>query len=185
MATIPSSSCNVAGSLSSEGTGPGGRAAVRASPARSTDGVPASQDSRRRQASGVPGSSQCRHDCDNRSIGGPRLGSPRSSRDSSNLRARDPGPFNYPIEVFAEWRGGLLRECSIPRSDRKVEGAKVWRRGGDGALRAGSIETSGSPSRCALWWTTFAYSRVRWPGSRKLAQQSGERRLAVRQGFEF
>ena len=21
------------------------------------------------------------------------------------LRARDPGPFNYPIEVFAEWRG--------------------------------------------------------------------------------
>ena len=21
------------------------------------------------------------------------------------LRARDPGPFNYPIEVFSEWRG--------------------------------------------------------------------------------
>ena len=24
------------------------------------------------------------------------------------LRARDPGPFNYPIEVFAEWRGNAF-----------------------------------------------------------------------------
>jgi hypothetical protein len=27
------------------------------------------------------------------------------------LRALDPGPFNYPIEVFPEWRGKALAEC--------------------------------------------------------------------------
>ena len=26
------------------------------------------------------------------------------------LRAQDPGPFNYPIAVFSEWRGRVLRD---------------------------------------------------------------------------
>ena len=34
------------------------------------------------------------------------------------LRARDPGPFNYPIEVFCRMAGqGFLPQCSIPRSE--------------------------------------------------------------------
>jgi hypothetical protein len=28
------------------------------------------------------------------------------------LRARDPGPFNYPIEVFSEWRGKAFYLCA-------------------------------------------------------------------------
>ena len=28
------------------------------------------------------------------------------------MRARDPGPFNYPIEVFSEWRGKAFYLCA-------------------------------------------------------------------------
>lgn len=28
------------------------------------------------------------------------------------LRARDPGPFNYPVEVFSEWRGKAFYLCA-------------------------------------------------------------------------
>jgi hypothetical protein len=28
------------------------------------------------------------------------------------LRARDPGPFNYPIDVFSEWRGKAFYLCT-------------------------------------------------------------------------
>jgi hypothetical protein len=31
------------------------------------------------------------------------------------LRAQDPGPFNYPIGVFSEWRG-LLPQRAVPRA---------------------------------------------------------------------
>jgi len=38
------------------------------------------------------------------------------------LRARDPGPFNYPIEVFAEWRGKAFYLNGRYRArSRKVE----------------------------------------------------------------
>ena len=32
------------------------------------------------------------------------------------LRARDPGPFNYPIEVFGEWRGKAFYLCARYRA---------------------------------------------------------------------
>ena len=35
----------------------------------------------------------------------------RSSRQLE-LRARDPGPFNYPIAVFPEWRGKSFYLCA-------------------------------------------------------------------------
>lgn len=28
------------------------------------------------------------------------------------MRARDPGPFNYPIDVFSEWRGKAFYLCA-------------------------------------------------------------------------
>ena len=28
------------------------------------------------------------------------------------MRARDPGPFNYPIEVFPDWRGKAFYLCA-------------------------------------------------------------------------
>jgi len=28
-----------------------------------------------------------------------------------DMRARDPGPFNYPIEVFSDWRGKAFYLC--------------------------------------------------------------------------
>jgi hypothetical protein len=28
------------------------------------------------------------------------------------LRAADPGPFNYPVEVFSEWRGKAFYLCA-------------------------------------------------------------------------
>ncbi len=38
------------------------------------------------------------------------------------LRARDPGPFNYPIAVFAEWRGKAFYLCVRYRArSRKAE----------------------------------------------------------------
>ena len=39
------------------------------------------------------------------------------------LRAQDPGPFNYPIAVFSEWRGKALTaaECF-----REIEGNEVF-----------------------------------------------------------
>ena len=38
------------------------------------------------------------------------------------LRARDPGPFNYPIEVFAEWRGkAVCLNVRYRARSRKVE----------------------------------------------------------------
>ena len=38
------------------------------------------------------------------------------------LRARDPGPFNYPIEVFAEWRGkAFYLNVRYRARSRKVE----------------------------------------------------------------
>ena len=38
------------------------------------------------------------------------------------LRARDPGPFNYPIEVFAEWRGkAFYLNVRYRAHTRKVE----------------------------------------------------------------
>jgi hypothetical protein len=39
------------------------------------------------------------------------------------LRSQDPGPFNYPIAVFAEWRGKAfylnVRSRSKPREPRR------------------------------------------------------------------
>jgi hypothetical protein len=32
------------------------------------------------------------------------------------LRAADPGPFNYPIEVFSEWRGKAFYICAKYRA---------------------------------------------------------------------
>jgi hypothetical protein len=38
------------------------------------------------------------------------------------LRARDPGPFNYPLEVFSEWRGkAFYLNCRYRARRRKVE----------------------------------------------------------------
>ncbi|MEO5698556.1 MAG: hypothetical protein ABIQ60_15650 [Burkholderiaceae bacterium] len=38
------------------------------------------------------------------------------------LRARDPGPFNYPIEVFSEWRGkAFYLNVRYRAHTRKVE----------------------------------------------------------------
>jgi hypothetical protein len=38
------------------------------------------------------------------------------------LRARDPGPFNYPIEVFSEWRGkAFYLNVRYRARSRKVE----------------------------------------------------------------
>ncbi len=38
------------------------------------------------------------------------------------LRARDPGPFNYPIEVFYEWRGkAFYLNVRYRARGRKVE----------------------------------------------------------------
>lgn len=38
------------------------------------------------------------------------------------LRAADPGPFNYPIEVFSEWRGRSFYVCARYRTpSRKPE----------------------------------------------------------------
>jgi len=34
------------------------------------------------------------------------------------LRAADPGPFNYPIEVFSEWRGKAFYICARYRTPR-------------------------------------------------------------------
>ena len=36
------------------------------------------------------------------------------------LRAKDPGPFNYPVEVFCEWRGKAFYLCAryLTRSRR-------------------------------------------------------------------
>lgn len=33
-----------------------------------------------------------------------------------DLRAKDPGPFNYPIEVYSEWRGYAFYLCCRFRS---------------------------------------------------------------------
>ncbi|MDA1185546.1 MAG: hypothetical protein O2930_12995 [Acidobacteria bacterium] len=32
------------------------------------------------------------------------------------LRAREPGPFNYPVEVFSQWRGKALYLCARYRT---------------------------------------------------------------------
>lgn len=32
------------------------------------------------------------------------------------LRERDPGPFNYPVEVFSEWRGKAFYFCARYRT---------------------------------------------------------------------
>ena len=32
------------------------------------------------------------------------------------LRARDPGPFNYPVDVFSEWRGKAFYLCARYRT---------------------------------------------------------------------
>jgi hypothetical protein len=32
------------------------------------------------------------------------------------LRVADPGPFNYPVEVFSEWRGTAFYICATYRS---------------------------------------------------------------------
>lgn len=37
------------------------------------------------------------------------------------LRAQDPGPFNYPIAVFSEWRGKAFYTCSV-----KPQRARTW-----------------------------------------------------------
>ncbi len=38
------------------------------------------------------------------------------------LRAKDPGPFNYPVEVFSEWRGKAFYVCARYRArSRKAE----------------------------------------------------------------
>jgi hypothetical protein len=34
------------------------------------------------------------------------------------LRAQDPGPFNYPVEVFSEWRGKAFYLCARYRTPR-------------------------------------------------------------------
>lgn len=33
------------------------------------------------------------------------------------LRAKDPGPFNYPVEVFSEWRGKSFYICARYRTN--------------------------------------------------------------------
>jgi hypothetical protein len=35
------------------------------------------------------------------------------------LRAADPGPFNYPIDVFAQWRGTTFYICAKYRARRR------------------------------------------------------------------
>jgi hypothetical protein len=35
------------------------------------------------------------------------------------LRAADPGPFNYPIAVFSEWRGSAFYICARYRAPRR------------------------------------------------------------------
>ena len=38
------------------------------------------------------------------------------------LRAADPGPFNYPVEVFSEWRGKAFYLCARYRArSRRLE----------------------------------------------------------------
>ena len=32
------------------------------------------------------------------------------------MRARDPGPFNYPLDVFSEWRGKAFYLCARYRT---------------------------------------------------------------------
>jgi hypothetical protein len=51
-------------------------------------------------------------------------------------RARDPGPFNYPIAVFSEWRGGSFYLCARfrahtrrPEDDFVVRHARMTLRG--------------------------------------------------------
>ena len=45
------------------------------------------------------------------------------------LRARDPGPFNYPINVFSEWRGKAFYICARYRmSSGKPEDDFIVRR---------------------------------------------------------
>ncbi len=52
------------------------------------------------------------------------------------LRAADPGPFNYPIEVFSEWRGKAFYICAKyraksrrPEDDFVVRSARMTLKG--------------------------------------------------------
>jgi hypothetical protein len=38
------------------------------------------------------------------------------------LRAQDPGPFNYPIAVFSEWRGKAFYQRPVPRAKPQARG---------------------------------------------------------------
>ena len=45
------------------------------------------------------------------------------------LRAVDPGPFNYPVEVFSEWRGKAFHICARYRTrSRRPEDDFIVRR---------------------------------------------------------
>ncbi len=57
---------------------------------------------------------------------------PRKFSRLLELRAADPGPFNYPIEVFPEWRGKAFYLCAryrtpsqIPEEDFVVSGTRM------------------------------------------------------------
>jgi hypothetical protein len=52
------------------------------------------------------------------------------------LRAADPGPFNYPIEVFSEWRGKAFYICAKYR-------AKSPRPGDDFVVRSARMTLTG------------------------------------------
>lgn len=41
---------------------------------------------------------------------------PRKFARGLALRATDPGPFNYPVEVFSEWRGKVFYMCARYRA---------------------------------------------------------------------
>jgi hypothetical protein len=46
-----------------------------------------------------------------------------------HLRARDPGPFNYPVDVFSEWRGKAFYVCARYRTRSRrpeIEGNEIF-----------------------------------------------------------